>query len=83
MIDWSCNDSIAVTDNDQLNIYDSNGELLSSYRVNLYSDLNKIIAVKWSGDGEYFERGTKRIAQITSNNLTPAGLRDMIIMLFL
>lgn len=51
-IDWSCNDMIAVSDYDRLSIYDSNGEKLSSYKVNFNFEFNKIIDVKWSNSGE-------------------------------
>lgn len=44
---------LAVANYDRLNIYDNNGEKVSSYKANLYSDLNKIIDIKWSDDGEY------------------------------
>ncbi|XP_071568701.1 protein cortex [Temnothorax nylanderi] len=51
VVDWSCNDMFAVTDCNHLNIFDKNGEKLSSYKTNLYSNFNKIINVKWSSDG--------------------------------
>ncbi|TGZ54308.1 Protein cortex [Temnothorax longispinosus] len=47
VVDWSCNDMFAVTDCNHLNIFDKNGEKLSSYKTNF----NKIINVKWSSDG--------------------------------
>jgi len=50
---------MAVTDCDRLNIYDNNGEKVSSYRANLFSEFNEITDVKWSEDGEYnIKRGT-------------------------
>jgi len=52
-IDWSCKNMMAVTDWDRLNIYDNNGEKVSSYKANLFSEFNKITDVKWSEDGEY------------------------------
>ncbi|XP_011696844.1 PREDICTED: protein cortex isoform X2 [Wasmannia auropunctata] len=50
-VDWSCNDMIAVTDYDRLNIYDNNSEKVSSYRANTDTDSVEITDIKWGDDG--------------------------------
>ncbi|XP_011867554.1 PREDICTED: cell division cycle 20.2, cofactor of APC complex-like isoform X2 [Vollenhovia emeryi] len=50
-VDWSCNNMIAMSDCDRLDIYDNNGENLSSYTANIRPSVNQIVNVKWSDDG--------------------------------
>ena len=55
-MDWSCNSMLAVSNNDCLIIYNSDGEKVSSSVIRCnsvtYDIINQIIDIKWASDGE-------------------------------
>ncbi|KYN38761.1 Protein cortex [Trachymyrmex septentrionalis] len=54
-MDWSCNSMLAVSNNDCLIIYNSDGEKVSSSVIRCnsvtYDIINQIIDIKWASDG--------------------------------
>lgn len=55
-MDWSCNNMLAVSNNDHLIIYDNDGEKVLSSIIRCksitYNDFGQIIDLKWASDGE-------------------------------
>ncbi|KYQ50343.1 Protein cortex [Trachymyrmex zeteki] len=54
-MDWSCNNMLAVSNNDHLIIYDNDGEKVLSSIIRCksitYNDFGQIIDLKWASDG--------------------------------
>jgi len=54
-MDWSCNNTLAVSNNDRLIVYDNDGEKVSSSVIRCKSvtyNNNQITDIKWASDGE-------------------------------
>ncbi|KYN01302.1 Protein cortex [Cyphomyrmex costatus] len=53
-MDWNCNNMMAVSNNDCLNIYNNDGEKVTSIAIqcsSVISDVNQITDIKWASDG--------------------------------